>query len=407
MVNFSLNEDLNAFKEIIRITKEKLSPIKDLDSLLDNILFETRHLSNSDAGSIYLTEGDTLKFSYVQNDSLYKNVINNKYLYSNHHLKIDDKSIAGYVALTGNTLVIDDAYTINKNLPYSFNQSFDKSANYRTKSILAVPLRTTNNKIIGVMEIINTLDSDNKMSTFKPEQIFITELFANEASTAIERVQMTRSMILRMIKMAELRDPKETGTHVNRVGSYCIEIYHKWASSMGISEKEIKNYKDNFRLASMLHDVGKIAISDSILKKPAKLTEEEFKIMQFHTVAGGDLFSNSSFDLDQLSRDVSLTHHEKWDGTGYPGRYSFNSSNILCVGKGFEKEEIPISGRIVALADVYDALISKRCYKDAWDEQKVLSHIEEQSGKHFDPHVVESFFSIYDVIQAIREKYSD
>lgn len=143
----------------------------------------------------------------------------------------------------------------------------------------------------------------------------------------------------------------------------------------------------------MLHDVGKVAISDLILRKPSSLTDEEFDNMKRHTEWGANLFADSVSDMDKLSAMIAMTHHEKWDGTGYP-------TNL----KG---TQIPLEGRIVALADVYDALVSKRVYKKAWNEQEVLTYLNEQGGKHFDPEVVTAFIEIYDVIQAIRKRYPD
>ncbi len=157
----------------------------------------------------------------------------------------------------------------------------------------------------------------------------------------------------------------------------------------------------------MLHDVGKVAISDTILKKKGKLTNEEFKIMKFHTIYGARLFENSLSEVDIISKEIALNHHEKWDGTGYPGYIDNIFADKIKFGKSKKGEEIPIFARIVALADVYDALISERVYKSKWSEEEAKSYILAQRGKHFDPEVVDAFFEIYDVILAIREKYSD
>lgn len=380
-------------RELFEIT-EKLNHLKDIDSLLDNILYEARKFTNADSGSIFLKEGDSLEFRYVQNDTIAKiDETNNKYIYSNVILPINTDSIAGYVAYTGKPVIINDVYSLSDNVPYCFNKHYDEISNYHTQSMLTIPLVTSRDQVIGVMQIINAQDDNKNIIPFTEEDNMYVSFFANNASVAIEKAKMTREIILRMIRMAELRDPKETGAHVNRVGAYSIEIYSKWAKIKGKSEREIKHFNDMYRIAAMLHDVGKVAISDIILKKPARLNEEEYKIMQTHTVKGADLFHDSVSDFDMLSAEVSVTHHEKWDGTGYP--------------KKLKGDEIPITGRIVALADVYDALMSKRVYKDAWDEKKVLDFIKSESGKHFDPDVVQAFLSIYDIIIAIRNKYPE
>ncbi len=399
--------DASKFKELLRIT-ENLNHIKDVDSLLDNILYDARLFTKADSGSIYLIESNKLKFSYVQNDTLAKiDEGNNKYIYSIFEIPVNDKSIAGYVALTGKSLIIDDVYKIGRNVPYAFNSYFDSMSSYRTKSMLTVPLITSRQNIIGVMQIINAKNSRGEIIPFTEEDRMYVAFFSNNASVAIERAKMTREILLRMIKMAELRDPKETSNHVNRVASYSIEIYERWAKKRGHSLSKIKQTKDILRIAAMLHDVGKVAISDTILKKPGRLSPKEFALMKMHTVYGARLFDNPVSDWDALSAEVALNHHERWDGQGYMGRISCEDGEVCESGPGKVGEEIPIFGRIVALADVYDALISSRVYKDAWLEEDVLKYIKDGSGKNFDPDVVEAFFSIYNVIKAIKEKYAD
>jgi HD-GYP domain-containing protein (c-di-GMP phosphodiesterase class II) len=387
---------------------EKLNQIKDVHALLDAVLLQARQLTRADAGSIYLIENNVLNFSYIHNDTLFSASSSNKYLYTSQTLKIDNHSLAGYVALTGKPLVIDDVYQIPPEMPFRFNHAFDEQSRYRTRSILALPLITrTNNKTVGVMQIINPLDGDRNPISFTPRDQLLLGYFADNAAGAIERALMTREIILRMIKMCELRDPKETGLHANRVGAYAAEVYHQWARDRGLAADEIKRTKDLIRIAAMLHDLGKVAISDLILKKPAKLDPEEFQIMKYHTIHGARLFYNQESDLDTLSAEIALNHHEKWDGTGYPGAITdiYQADPPLGVGK--KGEEIPIAGRIVALADVYDALISRRVYKSPWTEEMTIDYLKAQVGKHFDPQVVEAFFAIYDVIIAIREKYRD
>jgi HD-GYP domain-containing protein (c-di-GMP phosphodiesterase class II) len=167
-------------------------------------------------------------------------------------------------------------------------------------------------------------------------------------------------------------------------------------------------------MAAMLHDVGKIAISDLILKKPSRFNEEEYEIMKQHTVLGAQLFSDLQSDFDEAAGQVVLNHHERWDGEGYPGHVHVQTGSAL---KGFEQsdgrpigkkaDEIPLYGRIVALADVYDALSSARVYKEAWDESEVLAKVEEESGRHFDPELVEIFFSSLDVLRAVQRRYQE
>jgi len=162
----------------------------------------------------------------------------------------------------------------------------------------------------------------------------------------------------------------------------------------------------------MLHDVGKVAISDVILKKPAKFTPEEYAIMQHHTIYGAQLFEDAYSPLDIVALDISLNHHENWDGTGYPGWIDPFTGTLLKVdseGKplGKKGEEIPLVGRIVALADVFDALSSRRVYKDPWTQDDVLEEIRKLAGTKFDPELVNVFFEIFPNIQQIRSLYPE
>jgi response regulator RpfG family c-di-GMP phosphodiesterase len=396
----------NKVYEILIIT-EAFNQIRDIDSLLDRILFEARRFSRADAGSIYLLENQKLRINFVQNDTLSKKESGKKFLYQNHTLDINDQSMAGYVALTKKPLIIADAYHLNEYVPYRFNSSFDELTSYHTRSVLTVPLIGNYGKLIGVMQIINAMDDKKTVIPFCNEDELVVAYFANHATGCIEKTKMTREIILRMIKIAELHDPEETGGHVNRVGAYAIEIYSAWALNNGVCEKDIKDIRDILRIAAMLHDVGKVAISDLVLKKNGPLSDAEFKQMKGHVLAGARLFKDSTSDWDDMAAEIALNHHEKWDGTGYPGKIDNIFFEKLSPGQGKKGTEIPLYARIVALSDVYDALTSQRIYKDCWPEEKVVQYIREQRGKHFDPELVEIFFSIYDVIRAIKSKYSE
>jgi HD-GYP domain-containing protein (c-di-GMP phosphodiesterase class II) len=335
-----------------------------------------------------------------------------KFLYAKHEIEVNNASISGYVALNRKSLIIDDVYNLSDNVPYTFNRSFDDSSAYHTRSMLTVPLITPEDKITGVLQIINARNENGAVITFTKEDEILVSLFANQAAMAIERARMTEELILRLIKMAELRDPRETRFHAKRVGTYAIEIYQQWATRRNIPDKEIKRVKDVLKIAAMLHDVGKVAITDTILKKNARLDESERDYIKRHTLYGFRFFINSTFKEDDMAAEITLNHHEKWDGSGYPGhipdinRDDFDITEIS-LGQGKKGDEIPLSARIVALADVYDALMSKRTYKDSWDENKTLAYIESEKGKQFDPEIVDVFLEIYDVIQAIRDKYSN
>ena len=175
------------------------------------------------------------------------------------------------------------------------------------------------------------------------------------------------------------------------------EIYHRWGEKRGMSTAEILKAKAQLRLAGMLHDVGKVGISDLILKKPGRLDPDERKEMERHSAMGAQLFSDARWDMDTLARDIALHHHQKWDGTGYTGDPNHPARSGT---------DIPLGARLVAVADVFDALVSRRSYKEPWPVEDALALIREQSGKHFDPEIVEAFMEIQDTILAIQAKFT-
>jgi HD-GYP domain-containing protein (c-di-GMP phosphodiesterase class II) len=387
-------------------TTEELNHLKDVDAILDKILFEARALANADAGSIFLVEEDRLKFSYVQNDTLFQQDESNAAIYADFSVPISEHSIVGFAAQSGQIVVVDDAYAIPADLPYTFNASYDAQSGYHTQSILTIPLKSFESRLVGVMQLINAKDEHGTIVPFSKASRLYVPLFGNNAAVAVERGLMTRELVLRMMRMAELRDPTETGAHVQRVGAYSAEIYSSYARNQGIDKQEVKRFRDLLRLAAMLHDVGKVGISDLILKKPDKLSEAEFNTMKWHTVHGARLFVHTSSDLDRMCREIALNHHEKWDGSGYPGEVRDLMADEAVMGKPRRGEEIPLGARITALADVFDALASRRAYKEPWPDDKILAIIRQESGKHFDPKIVEAFLQIFEVIQAIRGRYS-
>ncbi|WP_321404240.1 two-component system response regulator [Maridesulfovibrio sp.] len=196
-----------------------------------------------------------------------------------------------------------------------------------------------------------------------------------------ELAQSQLEIIRRLGRAAEYKD-NETGMHVIRMSYYSCVI----ARSIGMDDATI----DLLLNATPMHDVGKIGISDSILLKAGKLTEQEREEMEKHCEFGAEIIGEHDDKLLKLARSVALTHHEKWDGSGYP--------------KGLKGTDIPIEGRIVAIADVFDALTSRRSYKEPWPIDKAISFIEEQAGRHFDPELVAAFINNISKVIKIYEK---
>ncbi len=195
----------------------------------------------------------------------------------------------------------------------------------------------------------------------------------------------TRLQVVRRLgRAAEYRD-NETGLHIIRMSSISALL----GKAAGLSEYE----SDLLLNASPMHDIGKIGIPDQILLKPGKLDAREWEIMKTHARIGADILAGEDSELMTMAHDIALTHHEKWDGSGYP--------------HGLKCDEIVLPGRIVALADVFDALTSERPYKCAWPVEEAMTYIREQSGKHFDPDLVKNFLNILPEIVQIREKFAE
>jgi response regulator RpfG family c-di-GMP phosphodiesterase len=401
--------------EILTNLGNELNHVKDLDILLEKLLTEARHIVNADAGSIYVRDKDNLRFSYCQNETLQKQLAQGeKLVYSTFDLPITPKSIAGYAASTGESIHIPDVYEISENVPYRFDRSYDEESGYRTKSMLTIPLLTRAEETVGVIQIINAKDDNGEIIDFGPDDEKILFHFADLSAVTLERAQMTRAMILRMIKMAGLRDPKETGSHVIRVGAIAAELWTQYAVRKGIDKRDLEKKRDIIRMAAMLHDVGKVGIPDAVLKKPGRFTPEEFAIMKEHCVLGARLFVDKNSDFDDAAQEIALNHHERWDGTGYPGHIDVETGEPLPdhIGEngkalGKKGEEIPLFGRIVAIADVYDALLSKRVYKEAWTEEDTFKVFREGRGTQFDPELIDVFFSAIDAMRSIRRQHPD
>jgi putative two-component system response regulator len=208
---------------------------------------------------------------------------------------------------------------------------------------------------------------------------------AEEVKKATAEIQLReREVIYRLSKAAEYRDP-ETGAHILRMANYSRLI----AQNLGLSVDEQELILD----AAPMHDVGKMGTPDHILLKPGRLDDEEMKIMRRHAEIGAEILKDSASPLLQTAAMIAITHHEKFDGSGYPN--------------GLKGEDIPLYGRIVAVADVFDALTSARPYKPAWELDRAEAFLRENSGSHFDPKCVEAFFQGWESVLAIRHKFQE
>lgn len=211
------------------------------------------------------------------------------------------------------------------------------------------------------------------------------EWLAEEVRKATsEIVQRERETVIRLSKAAEYRDP-ETGAHILRMAHYSELI----ARGLGLSVAD----QELLLEAAPMHDIGKVGIADNILLKPGRLTPDEFEIMKQHAIFGYEILKGSSSKVLQAGAAIARAHHEKFDGTGYPG--------------GLAGQDIPIFSRIVAVADVFDALTSERPYKKAWTLEQAVEHLESNAGSHFDPACVAVFMAHWDEVLEIRQRFQD
>ncbi len=234
-------------------------------------------------------------------------------------------------------------------------------------------------------EVLNRIENMLEVRLLYNDRQRQNEILEEKVRERTSQLRDTQLEIVRRLGRAgEYRD-NETGMHVIRMSKFC-EIIGRAA---GYDEK----FCELMLYASPMHDVGKIGIPDRILLKPGKLTPEEFEIMKQHTTIGADILGEQDSEIMTMARDIALNHHEKWDGSGYPS--------------GLVGEDIPIVGRICAIADVFDALTSERVYKPAWTIEDTVKYINESSGSHFDPTLVGHFNDVIDEISRIRREYPD
>ncbi len=342
-----------------------LTSERNMDALLDRILLEARSFTGAEAGSLYLVETDgALRFCVVQNDAISIEQVRGA-------PQVSPRSIAGYVARGGRSVNVADAYALPAEAEFEFNNWFDRQTGYRTRSVLALPMTNPDGRVLGVVQLINA-----RGDGFDPRHEELVLALASQAAVAVENSRLRlelreayRETIFRLARAAEHRDT-DTGDHIQRVSRYAAEI----ALGAGYPADEV----EDLLLAVSMHDVGKIAVPDAILKKPGRFTDEERVEIEKHAELGARILGGSAVAVLELSREIAHTHHEKWDGTGYP--------------RGLRGEEIPLAGRICALADVFDALTSQRCYKPAMPIEQACDIIREGVGTHFDPRLADVFF---------------
>lgn len=364
--------DATQILELIFVYLTEVSKERDYDGVINILADMGRALTSADRCTVWVVSDD-------------KKTIWTKVAHGvDGILQIPiDSGIVGSSIVSEETIIIDDVYDDDR-----FNSSVDKKTGYRTKSMMVIPMSDNDNKIIGAFQVMNHkgekgIFDDRDMQRLSLASTYAAEtLIAARLTKEIDDTQ--REVVFTMGAIGESRS-KETGHHVKRVAEYS-EIL---ALAYGLSSAEAEMLKQ----ASPMHDIGKIAIPDAILKKPGRFNDEERMIMNTHAELGFNMIKNSERPLLRAASIVAYEHHEKWNGKGYP--------------RGIAGEDIHIYGRITAIADVFDALGSDRVYKKAWDDEKIFKLFREERGEQFDPKLIDLFFENIDKIIEVRERFQD
>ena len=365
-MDYSLPTKSDPLVSLVKISRS-ITALTDIDELLRVIAEETKNAIQADRCTVFLWDKDT--------DELWSKVALG--VDASHEIRFPaDKGLAGYVVKTGETLNIVEAYDDPR-----FNPEVDIKTGYRTKTILCMPIMNNNREIIGAFQVLNKIDG---VFTKNDEDLLIA--IGGSASIALENAQLFdqqlqmyheqkvlfESFIDTLATSIDARD-KITAGHSTRVRMYSTLL----AEAIGMEAKD----RSLLEKAAILHDIGKIGIRDSVLQKEGKLTDEEYKHIQEHVRITHNILNKIYMSPDfRIITEMACSHHEKWDGTGYY--------------RHLKGEEITLGGRILAVADVFDAITSKRHYRDKMPIANVLDILLKGAGSHFDKNLVDTFLSI-------------
>ena len=291
----------------------------------------------------------------------------------------------GYSVKTGEPLLIEDAYQDPR-----FDRRSDEKTHYRTTSVMTVPLMNSSGDVMGVFQAINKRgkNEQGEAAVFSIQDLERLSLTAVYSAKTVEsamlnmELEATQREIIHILgEVSEYRS-QETGDHIQRVA----EISFMLAKFLGLPEEEV----ERIRLAAPMHDLGKVGIPDAILNKPGRFTDDEYTVMKTHSEIGYSMLHNSKRKLLRFAAEIARSHHERWDGKGYPA--------------GVKGEDIPLAGRICSVADVLDALSSPRCYKQPWPEEKVKEEFVKQRGAQFQPELVDVLMAHWDEVYSLYRR---
>lgn len=361
----------NEILELIFIYLTEVSSLRKHDDIISVLAEMGRALTSSDRCTVWVVNED-------------KKTIWTKIAHGMDAIELPINSgIVGQAIVNQEKILIDDVYKDDR-----FNPEIDKKTGYVTKSMMVIPMFDNDDEIIGAFQVINHQGEKAVFDKRDMQRLMLASTYAAETLVSAKLTQEVeetqREVVFTMGAVGESRS-KETGNHVKRVAEYSKIL----ALAYGLEPEEAELLKQ----ASPMHDIGKVAIPDSVLNKPGRFNEQERKIMETHAELGYNMIKNSERPLLKAASIVAYEHHEKWNGTGYPNKKS--------------AENIHIYGRITALADVYDALGSDRVYKKAWSDERILKLFKEERGKHFDPKLVDLFFENLEALYVVRDEFKD
>lgn len=355
----------------------KIAAERKMDGLLVLMADLGRSLVQADRCSLWLIDSET-------------NELWTKVAHGVDQLRIPiGAGFVGYSVKSGENLLVEDAYKDPR-----FDRRSDERTHYRTTSVMTVPLREGCGKVMGVYQAINKKGESAVFSKQDLERLVLTAVYSaktiesarltEELQKSKEELEATQEELIHILGDISESRSHETGDHIRRVA----EISYKLALYYGLPQAEA----NKIRLAAPMHDLGKVSIPDAVLNKPGRFTDEEFAKMKSHASEGEQILMQSKRELLRFAATLAGSHHERWDGKGYP--------------RGLKGEEIPLAGRICAVADVLDALASPRCYKPAWPEEKVREEFVKQRGAQFQPELVdvllEHWDEMFDCFRQIR-----
>jgi HD-GYP domain-containing protein (c-di-GMP phosphodiesterase class II) len=420
-----MQSNLTAFSNRVEAGKlaASLNGLVDVNLLMEKLLLSARHLVRAEAGTVYLVENGQLKFVTSQNDYMERIITGSEDLpFLGYNLSIDRSTLAGYCATERTILTVNDTDAIDPSMNYQHSKTIDNSFNYDCQAIMNLPLSSMGGDLLGVLQIINPLDEAGRVRPFSQDNEEDMDFFAKSSALALEKALMLRRMTLLAVRLVSGNDPAETVGHAQRVAQMATEIYAHWSVKHKVPTIEREYILNILPLAAMLHDVGKSYVPRELLVKPGRLDQSERHIMESHVLAGAKVFLKPKTSLDRLTLSIILDHHERWDGLGYPGHidglplvpdviYGTIAQSappvINSPTAGKKGEAISIYGRILAVADVYDVLSNRRMYKEAFDEPLVVQIMEQESGHHFDPQVIESFLAGIPQLLKMRGRFQE